>query len=77
MSVINGAALLIFGLLSLISVVQDFVSVRKSGVDGATEPLAVHGSRLWLRLGVGIVIVGGVLAIVCFGPLRPMHEWMR
>jgi hypothetical protein len=76
MSIINGAALFIFGLLSLVSVIHEIAGHGKN-VDGTAESIVVYRRRLWLRLGVGVLIVGGLLAIVCFGPLRPVHEWMR
>jgi hypothetical protein len=77
MSVFTGAALFVFGLLNLVSVATDIVGLRKGGGSGTKESIVVHRRRLWLRLGVGVLIVGGALAIVCFGPLRPVHEWIR
>jgi hypothetical protein len=77
MSVITGVALFVFGLLNLVSVATDISVRRKGGTDGTEESILVYRRRLWLRLGVGVLIVGGVLAIVCFGPLRPVHEWIR
>ncbi len=77
MSVITGVALLIFGLLNLVSVVVDIFGRRKVGGDGPKEPVAVYRRRLLLHLGVGVLIIGGFWAIVHFGPLRPVHEWIR
>ena len=77
MSVITGVALFIFGLLNLLSVVMDIVERNKVGSSGLKEPAAVYRRRLLLHLGVGVLIIGGFWAIVHFGPLRPVHEWLR
>jgi hypothetical protein len=76
MSVITVVALFIFGVLNLGSVVVDIVGRRKGGEGKSKEPAAVWRRRLLLQLGVGVLIVGGFWAIVHFGPLRPVHEWL-
>jgi hypothetical protein len=78
MSIITFVALLIFGLLDLISVVTEIFRRRTAGTNGLKEPTVVPGRRrIWLHFGVWVLIIGGFWAIVHFGPLRPVHEWLR
>jgi uncharacterized BrkB/YihY/UPF0761 family membrane protein len=77
MSIIMFVALLIFGFLNLISVVMDIFGRRKVGGGGSKELVAVYLRRQLLRLGVGVLIIGGFWAIIYFGPLRPVHEWLK
>jgi len=77
MSIITFVALLIFGLLDLISVVMEIFRRRMAGSNGLKEPTVVRRRRIWLHLGVWVLIIGGFWAIIQFGPLRPVHEWMR
>jgi hypothetical protein len=77
MSIITFVALLIFGLLDLVSVVTEIVRRKTGGNNGLKEPTVVLRQRIWLHLGVWVLIIGGFWAIVHFGPLRPVHEWMR
>ena len=77
MSIITFVALLIFGLLDLISVVMEIFGRRTAGSNGLKEPTVVRRRRIWLHLGVWLLIIGGFWAIIEFGPLRPVHEWLR
>jgi hypothetical protein len=77
MSVITCVALIIFGVLELVSVVTEIFRQRAAGSDGLEESTVVPRRRIWLHLGVWVLIIGGFWAIVHFGPLRPVHEWLR
>jgi hypothetical protein len=77
MSVITLVALLIFGLLDLISVVTEIFGRRTVGSNEAKESGVAHRRRTLLHLGVWVLIIGGFWAIIHFGPLRPVHEWLR
>lgn len=77
MSVITFVALLIFGLLDLISVVTEIVGRRTAGSNGAKVSSVAQRRRTLLHLGVWVLIIGGFWAIIQFGPLRPIHEWLR
>jgi hypothetical protein len=77
MNVVTVVALLIFGVLDLISVVMEIFGRRTAGSNGLKEPTVVPRRRIWLHLGVWVLIIGGCWAIVHFGPLRPVHEWLR
>jgi hypothetical protein len=77
MSVSTFAALLIFGLLDLISVVTEIFGRRTVGSNDLKQPGSVHRRRIWLHFGVWVLIIGGFWAIIHFGPLRPVHEWLR
>jgi hypothetical protein len=77
MSIVTVVAIFLFGLLNLVSVAMEIVGRRKVSGDGSKEPVSVFRRRLLLQLGVGVLIVGGFVAIIAFGPLRPVHEWIR
>jgi hypothetical protein len=77
MNVITFVALLIFGLLDLISVVMEIFGRRTVGSNELKQPGSVYRRRIWLHLGVWVLIIGGFWAIIHFGPLRPVHEWLR
>jgi hypothetical protein len=77
MSVILGVAAGIFGLLDLISIVTEVFGRRTIGGNGLKESVAVHWRRVLVHLGVWVLIIGGFWTIVHFGPLRPVHEWIR
>jgi hypothetical protein len=77
MSIITLVALLIFGLLDLISVVTEIFGRRTVGSNEAKELGVAHRRRILLHLGVWVLIIGGFWAIIHFGPLRPVHEWLR
>ena len=70
-------ALMIFGLLDLISVVRELFERKPAGTAGLKEARTVYGRRLLIHMAVWVLIIGGFLAIVLFGPLRPVHEWIR
>jgi len=74
---ITVVALSIFGLLDLISVVRELFERKPVGTVGLKEARSVYGRRLLIHLAVWVLIIGGFLAIVLFGPLRPVHEWIR
>jgi hypothetical protein len=75
MSVVIGLAAVIFGVLNFISILAEIFGRRR--FDGSRESRVVRRRRLALNLLILAVIVGGFWAIVHFGPLRPVHEWMR
>jgi predicted MFS family arabinose efflux permease len=77
MSVITFAALLLFGLLDLISVLTEIFRRRTVGSNEAKESSVAHRRRVLLHLAAWVLIIGGFWAIVHFGPLRPVHEWLR
>ena len=77
MSVITGVALVIFGLLDLISVIMEIFGRKTVGSNALKESGSVYRRRILLHLGVWVLIIGGFWAIVHFGPLRPVHEWLR
>jgi hypothetical protein len=77
MSVILGVAVGIFGLLDLISIVTEVFGRGTVSGNGLKESAAVHWRRVLVHLGVWVLIIGGFWAIVHFGPLRPVHEWIR
>jgi len=77
MSIITFVALLVFGLLDLISVVKEIVWRRTVGSNETKESSVAHRRRILLHLGVWVLMIGGFCAIVHFGPLRPVHEWLR
>jgi hypothetical protein len=76
MSVIIGVAICIFGLLDLISIVTEIFG-RSTVGNEAKESSVAHRRRILLHLGMWVLIIGGVWATVHFGPLRPVHEWLR
>jgi hypothetical protein len=43
----------------------------------ANEPRLFSFEKNQEHLGVRVLIIGGFWAIVHFGPLRPVHEWLR
>jgi amino acid transporter len=77
MSVITIVALLIFGLLDLISVVTEIFGRRTVAGNEANPSSVAHRRRILLHLGMWVLIIGVFWAIVHFGPLRPVHEWLR
>jgi hypothetical protein len=77
MSVIIGVAICIFGLLDLMSIVTEIFGRSTVGSNEAKESSVVQRRRILLHLGMWVLILGGVWAIVHFGPLRPVHEWLR
>jgi hypothetical protein len=77
MNVITFVALLIFGLLDLISVAMEIFGRMTAASNGLKEPTVVPRRRIWLHFAAWVLIIGGFWAIVHFGPLRPVHEWLR
>jgi hypothetical protein len=77
MSVVIGVAICIFGLLDLISIVTEIFGRSTVGSNEAKESSVAHRRRILLHLGMWVLIIGGVWAIIHFGPLRPVHEWLR
>jgi uncharacterized BrkB/YihY/UPF0761 family membrane protein len=77
MIVVTGVALFIFGVLNLVSIVGDIFGRRNAGSNGAKESTVAYRRWIFVRLGMLVLIIGGFWAIVHFGPLRPVHEWMR
>jgi hypothetical protein len=77
MSVMVAVSLIIFGLLDLISIVSEIFGRRAVSTNGTKVLRFAHRRRVWLHLGVYALIIGGFWAIVHFGPLRPVHEWLR
>jgi hypothetical protein len=77
MSVILGVEICIFFLLDIISVVGEMLGRRTVSAHGAKAPNFAQRRRIWLHFGAYVLIIGGFWAIMHFGPLRPVHEWMR
>jgi hypothetical protein len=77
MSVMLIVALGIFALLDLICIVKEIFWRRTVGGDGLKESRIIHWRRISIHLAVLVVIIGGFWAIIHFGPLRPVHEWLR
>jgi len=77
MSIITFVAILVFGLLDLISIVKEIVGRRTVGSNETKESSVARRRRILLHLGVWVLMIGGFWAIVHFGPLRPVHEWLR
>lgn len=70
MNVVIGVVLLGVAVLDLISVAIEVFGWRK-------EPPTVRWRRIAVHVGAWVLIIGGFLAIVHFGPLHPVHEWIR
>jgi hypothetical protein len=70
MNVVIGVVLLDVAVLELISITIEVFGWRK-------EPAAIRWRRIAVHVGAWVLIVGGFLAIVHLGPLRPVHEWIR
>lgn len=77
MSLIIAVVIVLFGVLDLISIVMKTFGCRTVGGNGSKESAVVYRRRLLLHLGVWVLVIGGLWAIVHFGPLRPVHEWLR
>jgi hypothetical protein len=77
MNLIILAAFLVFGLLDFISIVTEVFARRSVGTNAGKDPRLLHRRRILLHLGVYVLIIGGFWAIIHFGPLRPVHEWLR
>ena len=76
-SAITAAVLIIFGLLDMASIVREIFRRRAIGSDGAKEPRFVRRQWIFIHLAVYVLIILGFWAIIHFGPLRPVHEWLR
>jgi hypothetical protein len=67
----------------LLTLTRTFRRRRVADASGAlsVEAPSVYWGRLARSLGLHIfawaVLAGTFWAIVCFGPLRPVHEWFR
>lgn len=59
------------------AVVLEGISITIEIFGWRKEPAVVRWRRIFLHVGVLVIIVGGFFAIVHFGPLRPVHEWIR
>jgi hypothetical protein len=70
MSGFIGVVGITFALLELFAITIELMGWRK-------EPAAVRWRRILLHVGAWVLIIGGFFAIVHFGPLRPVHEWIR
>jgi uncharacterized membrane protein SirB2 len=76
MNVMIAVIFLVF-LVELISIVVDIFGWRTVGITGLKESAALRWQRISLHVGAWLLIVGGFWAIIHFGPLRPVHEWLR
>ena len=74
---ILSAAILLFAVFDLISIFKEIFWRRTVGSDGLTESRVIHWRRVLIHLAVFVLIIGGFWALVHFGPLRPVHEWIR
>jgi hypothetical protein len=70
MKVVIGVVFICVCLLELISIAIEIFGWRK-------ESAVVRWRRILLHAGAWVLVIGGFWAIVHFGPLRPVHEWMR
>ncbi len=77
MSGILSIAIVVFCLLDLVSAVGEIFRRRAVGRDDTKELQFVQRRRILVHLAVWVLIIGGFWAIVHFGPLRPVHEWLR
>ena len=66
---------LILGLLDMVSTTREFFRWR--AIESAAERRAIARRRMAIHLGFYAVLILGFFAIVYFGPLRPVHEWIR
>jgi nitrate reductase gamma subunit len=77
MNVIIGVTFLSVCVLELLSIVIDVFGWRTVGSTGLKESAAVRWRRISLHVGVWVLVIGGFWALLHFGPLRPVHEWLR
>jgi hypothetical protein len=77
MSALLSAALLIFAVFDLASIVKEIFWRRRLVGSGLKESRVIHWRRIFIHVAVLALIIGGFWAIIHFGPLRPVHEWVR
>jgi len=77
MSVAVAVVFLLIFVVELIAIAIDIFGWRIDGNSGLKESAAVRWRRISIHVGVWVLIIGGFWAIVHFGPLRPVHEWIR
>jgi hypothetical protein len=65
-----GAVFLALATLELTYIAIEMFGWRK-------EPAAVRWRRILLHAGAWVLVIEGFFAIIHFGPLRPVHEWLR
>jgi hypothetical protein len=75
MHVIIGVAAVVFGVLNFVSIVTEIFGRRRGG--RTQESSVMHRRRIFIHLTAYALIVFGFWAIIHFGPLRPVHEWIR
>ena len=73
-------AIVIIGLLLLL--LFDIVSTAREvfrwrATVGASQVTTEVRRRVAIHLGVYALLIVVILAIVYFGPLRPVHEWIK
>jgi hypothetical protein len=81
LGVILSFALALFAVFDLASLVKEVFwrgrRRRGRGAGDVTESRGIHWRRVSIHLAVFALIIVGFLAIAHFGPLRPVHEWIR
>ena len=55
----------------------DIVSMVREAFQKDAQRKAMARRRIAIHLGFYALLIGGFFAIVHFGPLRPVHEWIR
>jgi hypothetical protein len=59
------------------SIFKEIFWRRTISSGGLRESRAIQWRRVLIHLAVFVLIIVGFWAIVHFGPLRPVHEWIR
>jgi predicted MFS family arabinose efflux permease len=77
MSAVIAVALIVFGLIDMVSIVRDIFAWGAADSKDPKELRLMRRRRIVLHLGIYVLIIGGFWAIIHFGPLRPVHEWLR
>jgi hypothetical protein len=75
-SAIIAVALIIFGLIDLVSIVREIFAWRTVGSEDTPELRLARRRRILVHVVIYALIIGGFWAIIHFGPLRPVHEWL-
>jgi Na+-driven multidrug efflux pump len=76
-SAIIAVALIVFGLIDMISIVAEILAWKTVGGKDPKELRLMRRRRILLHLVVYVLIIFGFWALIHFGPLRPLHEWIR
>lgn len=80
MAVISGITVVIlgvFGLIDMVSIMRDIFGSGSADRQDAMKWRVMRRRRIVIHLAVYVLIIFGFWAIIHFGPLRPVHEWLR